>query len=358
MEWILLRHVHSDQWSLARSCKLSYHIQLVHQWSLFNSLLAAGWMVSTMAVLDMLLTCSCCQPLVQAYNLCSEFMKKKSLKFSTNINPVKSKTKCVIFSKKEKDRVNVIPVKLNGNDLPWIREVKHPGNILECDSSMVRDIPIKRGNFIWKLIFISQEFFYASPNVFLKILNIYAVSFHGSGLWNLFSKDCERLYKAWNVAVRHAWKIPNTTHRYLIEELSGFLHPKVMLASRYIGFVSSLSKSPKYSVRVLDGFVSSDLRTVMGRTLAKISNECGEPGSLTPRIVKKNMKYFPVPVNGELRFLFFRSCSPMNLRYPASLRKKLMRWSPFSAPLSGSALLVGGSFSSWDPKFFPFSQIQ
>ena len=81
-------------------------------------------------------------------NICSEFMKKKSLKFSTNINPVKSKTKRVIFSKKEKDRVNVIPVKLNGNDLPWIREVKHPGNILECDSSMVRYIPIKRGNFI------------------------------------------------------------------------------------------------------------------------------------------------------------------------------------------------------------------
>ena len=46
-------------------------------------------------------------------------MKKKKLKFSTNPDPAKSKTKCVIFSKKDTDRVGVAPIKLNGDDLPW-----------------------------------------------------------------------------------------------------------------------------------------------------------------------------------------------------------------------------------------------
>ena len=59
---------------------------------------------------------------------CSDFMKKKKLKFSTNTDPAKSKTKCIIFSKKAKERVNVLPIKLNGDSLPWIDEIKHLGN--------------------------------------------------------------------------------------------------------------------------------------------------------------------------------------------------------------------------------------
>ena len=118
-------------------------------------------------------------------------------------------------------------------------------------------LTVKRGKFIGKLNSLSQEFHFVSPDNFIKILNIYAVSLHGSGLWNLFSDDCDRLYKAWNVAVRHAWNLPNTTHRYLIESISGSLNPKVMLASRYSKFVKSLQSSPKYSVKVLASMCSS-----------------------------------------------------------------------------------------------------
>ena len=87
---------------------------------------------------------------------CSAFMKQKKLKFSTNANPIQSKTKCVIFSKKDKDRLNVTPVKLNGDDLPWVDEVKHLGNLLECNNSMKRDIAIKRGKFIDELSALAQ----------------------------------------------------------------------------------------------------------------------------------------------------------------------------------------------------------
>ena len=96
---------------------------------------------------------------------------------------------------------------------------------------------------------------------------------------DLFSADCDRLYKAWNVAVRHAWNVPNTTHRYLIELISGSLHPKVMLASRYTGFVKSLLTSPKYPVRVLARLCATDNRTVMGCSLSQIGRECGIPAS-------------------------------------------------------------------------------
>ena len=57
----------------------------------------------------------------------------------------------MIFSKKEKDRLNVAPVKLNGDDLPWVAEVKHLGNLLNCNNSMKRDLTVKKGKFIGKL---------------------------------------------------------------------------------------------------------------------------------------------------------------------------------------------------------------
>ena len=134
----------------------------------------------------------------------------------------------------------------------------------------------------------------------MQILNTFCASFYGSGLWDIFSPDCERLYAAWNVAVRHAWGVPNTTHRYLIEKISGSLHPKVMLASRYIGFFKSLCTSPKYNMRVLARLLGTDMRTVMGRTIQKISTECSL-SSLTPALVKKNMKYFQIPCDEEWR---------------------------------------------------------
>ena len=105
---------------------------------------------------------------------------------------------------------------------------------------MKRDIAIKRGKFIGKLNSQSQEFYYTSSEVFMPILNIYAVSFHGSSLWDVFSAECDRIYAAWNVAVWHAWNVPNTTHRYLVEVISTCTHPLVMLASWYFTFSHSL----------------------------------------------------------------------------------------------------------------------
>jgi hypothetical protein len=220
----------------------------------------------------------------------------KNFKFSTNVDPIKSKTKCIVFSKKQRDRQNVAPVLLNGDPLPWVEEVKHLGNLLECDNSMKRDITIKRARFIGKLNSLSQEFHHVSPKVFMKILNIYAVSFHGGGLWDIMSDNCERLYKAWNVAVRLAFKVPFTTHRYLIEGISGCLHPKVMLASRHVKFVEQLKSSSKMGIRVLANLAVGDQRTVMGRTMSTLSRECTcNMEDLTPSLVKKHYRYFRVP---------------------------------------------------------------
>ena len=182
---------------------------------------------------------------------------------------------------------------------------------------MRKDITIKKGQFIGKINSLLQEFHYVTPDIFMKIVNIYAVSFHGSCLWDLFSADCEHLYKAWNVAVRLAWSVPNTTHRYLIEPISESLHPKVMLSSRYVSFVKSLSSSPKYVVRVLASLCVEDLRTVMGRTLQRLASECQcELETLSSLMIKNKMKYFSLPREEEWRIPILRELTSQSVQIP------------------------------------------
>ena len=51
--------------------------------------------------------------------LCYEYASKKNLKFGTNTDPHKSRTKCNFYEEREVFRTN-LPVKLNGNALPWV----------------------------------------------------------------------------------------------------------------------------------------------------------------------------------------------------------------------------------------------
>ena len=142
-----------------------------------------------------------------------------------------------------------------------------------------------------------REFHYAKPDILTKLVNIYATSFYGSGLWNLSSPECQKLYASWNVTIRQIFNLDRCTHRYLIEPVSQCLHPKVMLASRYTTFVKSLTTSKKFTVRFLVRLFQNDLRTVMGQTLRSLVDQCGltDVEDLSASTVKKNCNFFPMP---------------------------------------------------------------
>ena len=114
---------------------------------------------------DLLLLAASRSGLQAMVTMCEKFAKKKHLKFSTNVDPAKSKTKCLIFSPNRKDRNGVSEILLNGDPLPWVGEVKHLGNILESDNSMKHDVAVKRGKFIGKVNSLLQELHFADPVV-------------------------------------------------------------------------------------------------------------------------------------------------------------------------------------------------
>ena len=241
--------------------------------------------------------------LQQMMNLCQSYAASKNLRFGTDENPQKSKTKCIIFSKKKQQKENFKNISLDGNNLPWVDNVKHLGQTLQTDNSMSLDINDKRGSFIGKTNSLIQEFHYAAPSVLLKLLHSYACNIYGSNIWDLFSKESHRLFTSYNVAVRNIMNLPRTTHRYLLEPLSEMPHLYTLLLARYVTFVKSLLKNEAFEVRYMASLSLSDMRTVTGRSIARILDLCHTENiaDLSAYTVKKMAKYAVIPVEETWR---------------------------------------------------------
>ena len=229
-------------------------------------------------------------------NLCQKFISTRNLRFGTNSCPEKSKTKCIVFSKKSKDDSSLKPITLDGNNLPWVSKVKHLGHVLQRDNSMTIDIAQKRGAFISRVNSLLQKFYFAPPKILMKLMHIYATCLYGSNIWDILSPKCEKLYTSYNVAVRSIFKLDRRTqHRYLVEPLSGYSHLKTLVAARYSTFYRSLVESTKFPVRFLASLQADDLRSVLGRNVASIATICDltrtDKSRISASLVKRKMVY-------------------------------------------------------------------
>ena len=129
---------------------------------------------------------------------------------------------------------------------------------------------------------------------------------YGSSLCDLYSSEVTRIFSSWNGPSRNVFKLPWTTHRYLIEAVSCSSHPKTMLCSRLMRFLETLKICTKSIVRYLASLVQDDRRTLMGRTLTKFAFDSNvERGSLTTRIIRK-MRYSTPPLDEQWRVPLLR----------------------------------------------------
>ena len=76
------------------------------------------------------------------------------------------------------------------------------------------------------------------------------------------------------------------------------LSEKTVLPSRYVYFYETIEASSKLCIRFLSNLCKNDLNTVLGRNLFSIANDCSvNPSDLSKMLVKKQMKYFDVPLD-------------------------------------------------------------
>ena len=187
--------------------------------------------------------------LQEMLTICEEYAEIHNLKFSTDANPLKCKTKCIAFLGRDRPLKQVV---LCGNHLPWVNNGKHLGNTIENNiNGMKMDIKQKRAKFIAKNNELNQEFHFAHPKTKIELNRIYNGHFTGSPLWDLFSRETEMLCNSWNKSVRLMLGVPLNTHRYFLEPLSGLKHLKFPLTTRFLNFLSQIKKSPQILPSIL-----------------------------------------------------------------------------------------------------------
>ena len=91
------------------------------------------------------------------------------------------------------------------------------------------------------------------------------------------------------------------TPRFFIESVYNCAHPKTMMYTRYLRFQETMKSCSRLCVRFLVNLVSDDRRTLMGRTLEKMSDECLVRRELLSSSVARNVRYYTPPPEEEWR---------------------------------------------------------
>ena len=81
---------------------------------------------------------------------CEKFALMNNLRFSTDPNPAKSKSKCIFICGKKTNLPKPVPLTLYGEKLPWVASATHLGHELHESGLMEHDARQKRAEFILK----------------------------------------------------------------------------------------------------------------------------------------------------------------------------------------------------------------
>ena len=242
-------------------------------------------------------------------SICEKYAASHGLRFSTDPDPRKSKTKCLAFLQNEKV---VKPVLLCGNELPWVSSCMHLGNTIvntekaEAGDIRSHDVKKKRACFIDKNNELIQEFYFAHPETINEVNKIQNSHFYGSVLWRLASLNVQKLEKSWNISVRRMFDLPMNTHCYLVEPISQTDHVQTLMARRFINFVNTIRKSKKVALKSLLKVVETDTRSVTGHNLRclLLKSKAEHVQELNPK--DESFKYREVPAGEEFRIDFIK----------------------------------------------------
>ena len=158
----------------------------------------------------------------------------------------------------------------------------------------------KNARFVSKNIEINQEFYFASPETKMTVNDIYNSSWYGSVLWDLFCPTAVKIQSSWNRSIKIMLDVPYSTHRGLIEPLSGRKHIKRIFIKRFIDFIFKIRISKKPVLKTILSAIETGTRSITGSNLRhililaekfNIEDITGEDSN--------SFEYFPRPMEDE-----------------------------------------------------------
>ena len=222
----------------------------------------------------------------QMLKTCEEFTSTSNIKFSTDEDPRKSKSKAIyVVGPRGAKLPRPQPLQLCGRPLPWVERADHLGHALHQDGTMVQDCKEKRAQFIDSSVKIRECFFFAHPAEQIAAVEKYSTAAYGSNLWDLGNHEADMFTNAWRTGHKLAWDVPRGCHTYLVEEVlaSQVGSMKAGLLSKFVGFFHSLITSPSSEVMVVAMLAARDVRSNLGKNLSLVRETTGlDPWTARP----------------------------------------------------------------------------
>ena len=201
-------------------------------------------------------------------NLAELYFSSHGLKFSTDPDPRKSKTKCIAWLQQPRP---LAPIELCGRQLPWVDKVVHLGMTLTNTRDIINsDMNIKKARYVARNIELNQEFSFATSETKLKINELYNSSWFGSVMYKLYGPEAVKLESCYNRSVKIMMDLPFATHRGLIEPLARRRHLRKSLSQRFVVMTEKIKKSKKPILHVLLSEIERDVRSNTGCNLRMI----------------------------------------------------------------------------------------
>ena len=264
---------------------------------------AGVWMGGLLYVDDLALLAPTREILAKMLSVVEEFGATHNLKFSTDENPSKSKTKCMFFATRAR-KLPPAPVKLYGKCLPWVDTALHLGHTLHKSLSMDQDTKVRRARFISKSVEVRGQFSFAHPQQVLRAVQVYCGDAYGSPLWHLDSPSATSFFKSWSSCVRRVFYLPLNTFTYIVEGhlAKGFVPLRNMVLGRYPAFFRRLLDSSSKEVRMMSVLAAGYAQTVTAQNLAHLQSvTLLDPACDSARLIKQALPVKLVPEKEEWR---------------------------------------------------------
>ena len=126
---------------------------------------------------DFLLSAPSRSSMQSMLDLASSFAREVGLKFSTDPDPAKSKSKAIYVVGRQADLEKPATLILSGEHLPW---VAHLGHKFHEDGTMDMNTPMRRGSFIGRCLEVQEAFNFATPDDTLGAVKLYCGGFLSS----------------------------------------------------------------------------------------------------------------------------------------------------------------------------------
>ena len=96
--------------------------------------------------------------------------------------------------------------------------------------------------------------------------------------------------------------LPYSTHRYLMEPLSGQSHMSIVVVKNFLSFITRIRESPKPVLRQLYQMTKNNVQSTTGRNLRNIlvQTNLSKVDDLTPSVVGQ-ISYKPIDDNDQWR---------------------------------------------------------